>query len=89
MFERSDLNQDYENENKEEESHAPNFIRLDQRSKLSIMASILFGLGPHDSGVLAQKEAVELAFSLDRLVGDKLRAVKREKNERIGMKRAV
>ena len=86
MFERSDLNEDYQNE----ETHSPNFIRLDQRSKLSIMAAILYGLGPHDSGVEAQKEAVDLAFTIDRMVGDKLRAVKKEKQDRINkMKRAV
>lgn len=56
-----------------EEDHAGNFVRVDNRTKISIMAALLCTGNTHE----AKKEAVEIAFDLDRMVGDELRRLKR------------
>ena len=52
------------------------FTRLDNRTKISLMASIMFGL----EETLSEEQAVDHALSIDRLVGDRLRQLKKEKN---------
>jgi hypothetical protein len=52
------------------------FTRLDNRTKISIMSALMFGL----DGTITEEQAVDHALSIDRLVGDKLRKIKDEKN---------
>jgi hypothetical protein len=58
------------------------FTRLDNRTKLSVMASIIFGL----DGEFSVKEAVNHAFSIDTLVGDEMRRRKDERDRILGKK---
>ena len=73
-----------ENESKFQEDHAANFIRLDSRSKISLMAAVIYAFTDFDHIEGDPKQtAVEAAFTLDRMVGDRLMNLKKEKIERI------
>jgi len=70
------------NNNNQNQSHYPNYpgddklTRLDNRTKISLMAAIMFGL----DGNITEEQAVDHSLSIDRMVGDKLRKLKDEKN---------
>lgn len=68
-----------------QEDHSTNFIRLDGRTTISLMASIVYSLADLsvESEEEARKKSVEIAFLLDRMVGDHLRKVRSEKEERL------
>lgn len=56
------------------------FVRLDQRTKISLMASVIFGLNE----AMSPYQAVDFALTIDRLTGDKLRQIKRAKELKFG-----
>jgi hypothetical protein len=65
-------------ENNFEEDHSSNFIRIDNRTKISLMVSILLDTA-EENKQKAMKEAISLAFDIDRSVGDELRRRKEMK----------
>jgi hypothetical protein len=52
-----------------------NYVRLDNRTKVSLMAAIMFAL----DGSITEDQAVEYAISLDNKVAERLRQIKHER----------
>jgi hypothetical protein len=61
-----------------QEQVAPFPTRLDERSKISLMAAVIYGT----SEVQNVRSAVDAALEIDRLVGDKIRDRKYRRNGR-------
>lgn len=67
---------------------APFGTRLDQRTKLSLMAAILLSTAS-DQNAKSVEEAVNFAIDLDRKVGDKLRALKNQRKRQREYQQAI
>jgi hypothetical protein len=69
-------------ESKQEDRISPYPTRLDRRDLLGIMSAIIY------SGIeQSSKAAVDTAFEIDRMVGDKLRLLKSQKRNSAAIQR--
>lgn len=68
-------NNDSSNPQKEQFFGDDKYVRLDQRTKISLMSAIMFAL----DGSITPYQAVDYALTIDRVTGDKLREIKRRR----------